>query len=707
VVISMTDSFYIKPEATTKKFNLLGQPEMTVKFDIFLSHSSVDKPWVIKLKDDLLRYGVSVWLDEDEIRPGDLFVDALESALVNCRTVALIVSPEAICSGWVKDEYSRALSLANAKRTNLRLIPVLLQEAELPGFLQNRKWVDFQDEADYARSVWKLVWGINGEKPAQLLNLSAPSFDVSGPPPAPLEEPQPKYRVRIYLQGDLNSVSPDQRSAAKAKFAEMMEIPAEAIALYNVYEGSVVFDLGVPPRAVQRLRSLLRDNSAQLRRLRVKKVILELESGLVEEWIFSERKFSLKKDWHKMEPIAPPWRSMHKAKKKAMTLMELGADQYRPTILLSCSHKNETEKEQLLTYLHSLVRTKSIDIWSDDRVKADSNWREEFTRAINQADAAILLITSDFLATEFISDENVLTLLKRRKEKGLYVLPVIARQCAWDRVLWLREMEVKPKDGKPVWRRDGQPDETLNAIVKAIIKEIHNIFKAKSINFPYAPTEKSLSNADVVKPTSQELRPTEKSLSKTVGAKPTGQKVIPLPFRLPIIDEIAAGSPTLISDENIVEFIEVYEKQDGELVSQIEGQSLDIALLGTGRLNFSEEYEHFVVQVSGDSMDRADILPGDYVILRRSRVVEGLMPSSGDIVAAVFRDEDDKATLKRYLKESDWVVFKPESSSIVHQPISLPLQAFADDNPQVEVVGIAIAVLKPQPPASASEEPQG
>jgi hypothetical protein len=56
------------------------------QFDVFLSHSSIDKPWVTQLKDDLLRYDVSVWLDKDEIRPGDLFGKALEQALDNSRT---------------------------------------------------------------------------------------------------------------------------------------------------------------------------------------------------------------------------------------------------------------------------------------------------------------------------------------------------------------------------------------------------------------------------------------------------------------------------------------------------------------------------------------------------------------------------------------------------------------------------------------------
>ncbi len=121
------------------------------QFDVFLSHNSVDKPWAIKLKNALLLYGVSVWLDKDEIRPGDIFSEALEQGLANSKAMALIVSPEAMQSGWVRAEYYRALSLATDKQVRLQLIPVILREAELPGFLQDRKWVDFRNETTYAQ----------------------------------------------------------------------------------------------------------------------------------------------------------------------------------------------------------------------------------------------------------------------------------------------------------------------------------------------------------------------------------------------------------------------------------------------------------------------------------------------------------------------------------------------------------------------------
>ena len=125
--------------------------------DVFLSHNSIDKDWVIELKNNLQCYGISVWLDKDEIRPGDLFAKTLEEGLASSRAVALIVSPEAVASGWVEAEYYRALSLVNNQLSSLRLIPVILRDAPLPGFAKDRNWVDFRDKDNYAQNVWKLV----------------------------------------------------------------------------------------------------------------------------------------------------------------------------------------------------------------------------------------------------------------------------------------------------------------------------------------------------------------------------------------------------------------------------------------------------------------------------------------------------------------------------------------------------------------------
>jgi len=160
---------------------------------------------------------------------------------------------------------------------------------------------------------------------------------------------------------------------------------------------------------------------------------------------------------------------------------------------------------------------------------------------------------------------------------------------------------------------------------------------------------------------------------------------------LPITDEIAAGKEKLASDEIIGRM-----RQTDEFEFEFEGQALKVELLRGSQLTFLPEYNYVAVLVSGDSMDQAGIFPNDYVILQKSKLV-GWRPDPGDIVAVVFRDEDNKATLKRFYfdKSSDSVTLKPESSNPEHKTRVLGLKAFAGDNPSVAFVGIAIAVLKP------------
>jgi hypothetical protein len=132
-------------------------------FDIFLSYKSDDSEWVEQLRDSLQKRGVRVWLDRDQIRPGDIFAAALEKGLETSRAVALVVTPESVSSGWVKEEYYRALSLT--KKSGLQLIPVLLRDAELPAFLESRQRVDFRDTTEYEQMIEKLIWpGLTGKK---------------------------------------------------------------------------------------------------------------------------------------------------------------------------------------------------------------------------------------------------------------------------------------------------------------------------------------------------------------------------------------------------------------------------------------------------------------------------------------------------------------------------------------------------------------
>src|SRR5678815_2948406 len=88
---------------------------------------------------------------------------ALEDGLATSRAVGLVVTPKSVTSGWVREEYYRALSLSQDR--GLQLIPLLLEDAELPGFLAGRQYIDFRSAGSYALHVDRLVWpGITGKR---------------------------------------------------------------------------------------------------------------------------------------------------------------------------------------------------------------------------------------------------------------------------------------------------------------------------------------------------------------------------------------------------------------------------------------------------------------------------------------------------------------------------------------------------------------
>ena len=141
----------------------------------------------------------------------------------------------------------------------------------------------------------------------------------------------------------------------------------------------------------------------------------------------------------------------------------------KPVVFVSYSHKDETEKESLVAHLRVLESTGAIELWVDDRIAGGADWEEEIERAIEKAHVAILLISANFLISDFILRKEVRSFLERRKNEGLIVFPVIAKACAWRNVDWLARMNVRPKNGRSIWSgTPGQIDEDLAGIAQEV-----------------------------------------------------------------------------------------------------------------------------------------------------------------------------------------------------------------------------------------------
>jgi ActR/RegA family two-component response regulator len=140
----------------------------------------------------------------------------------------------------------------------------------------------------------------------------------------------------------------------------------------------------------------------------------------------------------------------------------------QPLVFISYSRKDEEQKNQLVSHLRVLGPVQ-INLWSDDRLGAGTDWKEEIDRVLSHAKVAVMLITTNYLNSDFILTNEVPKLLERRERDGLILFPVIGRACAWMRVDWLSGLTVRPRDGRPVWSNNGDhADEDLTAITDEV-----------------------------------------------------------------------------------------------------------------------------------------------------------------------------------------------------------------------------------------------
>jgi hypothetical protein len=138
---------------------------------VFLSHSHKDKAFVTRLTQDLRRRGHVVWIDEAEIDVGDSLVEKIREGIDRVDFVAAVISKASIKSKWV----SRELDIATNRELRgkkLVVLPILLEDVRLPGFLDGKLFADFRGDLGYKPGLKFLLRSLGRGKTKPSISLA-------------------------------------------------------------------------------------------------------------------------------------------------------------------------------------------------------------------------------------------------------------------------------------------------------------------------------------------------------------------------------------------------------------------------------------------------------------------------------------------------------------------------------------------------------
>lgn len=119
------------------------------------------------------------------------------------------------------------------------------------------------------------------------------------------------------------------------------------------------------------------------------------------------------------------------------------------SVFMSYSHVDEALRDQLEKHLSTLKRDGVIDIWHDRRIVAGEELDHAIGDALESAQVVLLLVSSDFLASDYCHDREMMRAMERQQTGDTCVLPVILRHCDWKSAPF-GKLRATPTDGKPV-----------------------------------------------------------------------------------------------------------------------------------------------------------------------------------------------------------------------------------------------------------------
>lgn len=100
----------------------------------------------------------------------------------------------------------------------------------------------------------------------------------------------------------------------------------------------------------------------------------------------------------------------------------------RVSIFISYAHEDDAERIKLGRHLRTV---RMFNVWDDREIPAGSDWSDEISGALDAADIVLLLVSVDFITSEYVQKVEIPRAIERHKDETSKVIPVLLKPCNW------------------------------------------------------------------------------------------------------------------------------------------------------------------------------------------------------------------------------------------------------------------------------------
>lgn len=186
------------------------------------------------------------------------------------------------------------------------------------------------------------------------------------------------------------------------------------------------------------------------------------------------------------------------------------------SVFISYSHKDKKLRDRLLTHLAPLERQGLIKNVGDEVIYPGQEWASEINRALETARIILLLVSPDYLSSDYIFDKEMKLSMDRHASGQARVIPIILRPCDWESAPFSK-LQALPDGAKPItrWRQQAEAFLNITENIRLIAKELQS--ESEPVNslpvlMPRPPVfgfvaRRGVDGTDIVEQLKEELTP--------------------------------------------------------------------------------------------------------------------------------------------------------------------------------------------------------